>query len=317
MTAGPIDLRAVTASEDQRSPLAEVLGSLLRTVSFRAEVFFRGQMCDEWSLDTSGSGLATFHAIGDGPCWLHLRDLPRPRHLVRGDVVLLPHDAQHAVTSSESSVPLYGGKRYSKVLALDAPPAGTELLCGYLHIPRTVQELLLSAVPDFLVIGRHAPQGDQIGRLVDAMFAEGRNSSPAATAVVERLADALLVKTFEIGIANLPEPAGFYAGLAHPRIGRAIAAAWEAPDKRWTVASLAEVAAMSRSAFAEQFQALVGKSPMDLLTSWRMQVAWQTLERDRGTVADVATKAGYETEAAFRKAFKRHFGVGPGEVRRP
>jgi len=98
-----------------RPYLTEVLGSMLGTVSFRAEVFFRGQMCDEWSIDTSGSNLVSFHAIGGGECWLHLRSLPEPKPLRRGDVVVLPLDHQHAITSGRDSTPAYGAKRYSKV----------------------------------------------------------------------------------------------------------------------------------------------------------------------------------------------------------
>jgi AraC family transcriptional regulator, activator of mtrCDE len=297
--------------------LSEVLTSLLGTVTFRAEVFFRGQMCDEWSLDTSGSSNVAFHVIGDGECWLHMRSLPEPRPLARGDVVVLPLDDQHAVTSRRDTVPVYGGKRYSTVEPIDAPPSGTQLLCGFLHLSRTARDLILTAMPDHLVVGRASPGGDQIGRLTDVMFEEAKGRSPAATAVVERLSDALLMKVFEIGVTQLPEPAGFYAGLADPLIGRAIAAAWKAPEQAWTVASLAERAAMSRSAFAGRFATLVGKPPLEVLTAWRMQLAWRRLENHRESVATVATNVGYGAEAAFRKAFKRYFGIGPGEVRRP
>jgi AraC family transcriptional activator of mtrCDE len=305
------------ATGPERSHLSEVLTSLLGAVTFRAEVFFRGQMCDEWTLDTSGSGHVSFHAIGDGECWLHMRSLPDPRPLTRGDVVVLPLDAQHAVTSRRDTVPMYGGKRYGKVLPLAAPPTGTQMLCGFLHLPRTARELMLTAMPDHLVVGRANAGGEQIGRLTDVMFEEAHGQSPAATAVVERIADALLLKVFEIGVTQLPEPAGFYAGLADPLIGRAIAAAWKAPEQAWTVASLAERAAMSRSAFADKFMTLVGKPPLEVLTAWRMQLAWRMLDHHHDSVAAVATKVGYEAEAAFRKAFKRYFGIGPGEVRRP
>lgn len=306
----------MNAPESAPAPLQTVLGELLRAVSFRAEVFFRGKMCDDWALDTSGKGFTTFHAIGAGGCWLHLRSLPAPRRLEPGDVVILPHDHQHSITPTADTEPHYGGKRYTTVLPLAAEAPGVELLCGYIHMPPTAHDLLMAAVPDHLVAGRGDPQGQQLGRLADALFEEARQQSPAATAVVEKLADALLVKTFEMGVAGLPEPAGFYAGLAHPRIGRAIAAAWAEPAKPWTVGSLAEVAAMSRSTFAEHFVRLVGKSPMDVITAWRMQLARTALERGRISVADVAQQVGYEAEAAFRKAFKRHFGFGPGEARR-
>jgi AraC family transcriptional regulator, activator of mtrCDE len=308
-----------TASEapGAGSHLSEVLTALLGTVTFRAEVFFRGQMCDEWSLDTSGTGHVGFHVIGGGECWLHMRSLREPRALTRGDVVVIPMDDQHAVTSRRDTVPFYGGKRYSRVLPIDAPASGTQLLCGFLHLSRTARELILTAMPDHFVVGRASPGGERIGRLTELMFDEAQGQSPAATAVVERISDALLLKVFEAGVMQLPEPAGFYAGLADPLIGRAIAAAWKAPEQAWTVASLAERAAMSRSAFADRFATLVGKPPLEVLTAWRMQLAWRMLDHHHESVAAVATKVGYGAEAAFRKAFKRYFGIGPGEVRRP
>lgn len=306
----------MNAPESVPPPLQTVLGSLLRTVSFRAEVFFRGKMCGDWAIDTSGKGFTTFHAIGAGGGWLHLRSLDAPKRLEPGDVVMFPHDHEHSITPTADTEPKYGGERHTTVLPLTSDAPGVELLCGFIHLPATARELLMAAVPDHLVAGRRDAQGQQMGRLADALFEEARQQSPAATAVVERLADALLVKTFEIGVTGLPEPAGFYAGLAHPRIGRAIAAAWAEPARPWTVGTLAEVAAMSRSTFAEHFARLVGKSPMDVITAWRMQLARNALERERISVADVAQRVGYEAEAAFRKAFKRHFGFGPGEARR-
>jgi len=152
-------------------------------------------------------------------------------------------------------------------------------------MPRTARELMFAAMPDHLVVGRAQPGGEQISRLSDVMFSEARSASPAAVAFVERVADAMLLKVFEIGVAQPPEPAGLYAGLADPLIWRAIATAWKAPEQRWTVESLAALAAMSRSAFSAKFTRLVGRSPLEVLTAWRMQLAWRMLDKDQASVA--------------------------------
>lgn len=297
------------------SPLPTVLGLLLRTVHFRSEVIFHGRLCDEWSVDSSGSGNICFHAVNGDDCWLHLRSLPEPRRLQHGDVVVLPADAQHAINPYPDRA-TYGQRGATRIDPILGAAPGTDMLCGYVNMHRSARDLVFATVPDHLVVGPRQPGAEQVGRLTEAIFEEASEASVGAIAMVERLADALMLKVFELGIAALPEPAGFYAGLADPQIGRAIAAAWAAPENPWTVESLASAAAMSRSAFAARFTELVGRGPLELLTAWRMQLAWRMLEREQASVAAVAEQVGYTAEAAFRKAFKRHFGTGPGEVRR-
>lgn len=296
--------------------IAPVLGELLRTVHFRSKVIFHGKLCDQWSIDTSGTGDVTFHAVGGERCWLHLRSLPAPRLLQRGDVVVMPSDSQHALTSAPTVEPVYGREVVSRSVPVTAPDDGVAMLCGHVRMTDAARDLLFGALPDHLVAGPRQPGGQQIARLTDAIFFEATHGDMAALAMVERLADALMLKVFELGIGDLAEPAGLYAGLADPQIGRALAAAWKAPAQPWTVESLASLAAMSRSVFAERFRKLVGKGPMEVLSAWRMQLAVRLLELDRVSVATVAERVGYSTEAAFRKAFKRQFGVGPGEVRK-
>ena len=296
--------------------LREVLGSLFKSVNFRCHAYFRGQVCNQFAIDTSGRGRVSFHAIGAGHCWLHMKSLPEPRRLEAGDVLILPLDAPHVLEANPTDRPKFGTNKAEKVIRIDPSKDGTALVCGFLDVSPPVRDLVMSALPDHLVAGRRDRDGEQIGRLTDAMFSEAMADGPAADAMVERLADALLLKVFEVGIARIDRPVGFIAALADPQIGRAITAAIREPQREWTVETLAEAAFMSRSAFAARFSELVGRGPMEVVTDWRMQLAWRLLEQEHVGVAAVSERVGYQAEAAFRKAFKRYFGIGPGELRR-
>lgn len=304
-----------TAAPDE-ARLRDVVGSLFRSERFRCQAYFRGQVCDRFAIDTSGSGRVSFHAVGGGHCWLHMTSLQQPRRLEAGDVLILPLDAQHVLEASPAAVPRFGTNKADRVIRIDPGQAGTALVCGFLDVSEPVRDLVLASLPDHIIAGRRDRDGDQIGRLVDALFAEAMGEGPAADAMVERLADALLLKVFEVGIARLERPVGFIAALADPNIGRALTVAVREPHRVWTVETLADVAHMSRSAFAARFSELVGRGPMEVITDWRMQLAWRLLEQEHLGVARVSERVGYQAEAAFRKAFKRHFGVGPGELRR-
>jgi AraC-like DNA-binding protein len=135
--------------------------------------------------------------------------------------------------------------------------------------------------------------------------------------VIAKLSELLFVEAVSHYIAGLPEDRkGWLAGLRDPQIGRALALMHAQPAKDWSAEALAAEVGMSRSGFAERFGALVGKAPMQYLTYWRMQLAARRLRESRESLAQVGHGVGYESEAAFSKAFKREFGKSPGEWRR-
>ncbi len=293
-----------------------MLGELLRAASFRCQVFFRGQVCNDFSIDTSGTGRINFHLVGSGHCWMHVESSPEPQRLETGDVVILPLDSRHALSPSSTRQPVFGERRADRVTRIDPAAEGMALVCGYIDIGPPVQDLVIATLPEWLVVGARSTGGAQVKRLVEALLEEAHADGPAAHAVVERIADALLLKVLEIAIARLEKPSGLVAALLDARLGRAFAAAIREPARDWSVDSLAEQAFMSRSAFASRFAELVGRGPMEVLGEWRMQLAWRLLRQEHVSVATAGERVGYRAEAAFRKAFKRHFGVGPGELRR-
>lgn len=294
-----------------------VFDRYLRTISFRSEVYYRGQICEDWYLDTSGTGHINVHVVCHGDCWFKLPGLSEPVQLQAGDVVVLPHDAAHLLTSSPDLPTQYGkiSKPHQGPHNRAAP--GTALFCGYLTVDKNAYRHVFAMLPDYVVIRSREDAGTASFRaLIDLLFAETQADRLGASAILDRLADALMFYVIRHSVMQGAQSAGLVVALADKQIRPALTAMCDQPQHAWTVDALAERVFMSRSSFSERFGALVGKAPMEFLTDWRMQLARSWLEQDRLSVAEVAARCGYQSEAAFSKAFKRVTGVGPGEFRR-
>ena len=149
------------------------------------------------------------------------------------------------------------------------------------------------------------------------MAAEAGELRPGGEAVITRLGDILVIQAIRAWIESDPAAqTGWLGALQDPQIGRAISLIHRDPARNWTVASLADELAMSRSAFAARFTELVGEPVMSYVARWRMHVAVAALKEEGATVGELADRLGYRSEAAFSRAFKRVIGVAPGAVRR-
>ncbi|WP_394753104.1 AraC family transcriptional regulator [Crenothrix sp.] len=295
----------------------QALNEILRRINFRAEVFYRGQLCDSWALDTSGTGNVNFHIVCHGNCWLHLPTCKIPTRLQNGDIVVFPHDAAHIIGSSEAQPDAFGMQNITRQVPLDHANPGTALICGFLEIDHSVRRLLMGALPEFIVIGAQSDTHNSAVRtLLDLLFTEAGLDAVGATAILDRLADALLFYIVrDLVEKDLPIP-GLLGAFGDAQICNAVLAIHTNPGWHWTLDNLAETAYLSRSVFAERFFQACGMPPIEFLTLWRMYFARRWLEQDKASVMDVAERCGYESAAAFSKAFKRVMGVGPGQFRK-
>jgi AraC family transcriptional regulator, activator of mtrCDE len=307
-----------TNNEKAFSPDAkQALSEILRRISFRAEVFYRGQLCDSWALDTSGTGNVNFHIVCQGECWLHLPSVKVPVRLQNGDIVVFPHDSAHVIGSSERSPTTFGIQNITRKVPLARTNPGTALICGFLEIDYSVRRLLMGALPAFLVIAAQSTGGNiAVRSLLDLLFAEASTDDVGATAILDRLADALLFYVVrDLVEKDLPVP-GLLGAFGDAQICKAVLAINADPGRHWTLDNLAETAYLSRSVFAERFLLACGMPPIEFLTLWRMYFARRWLEQENASVMDVAERCGYESAAAFSKAFKRVMGAGPGQFRK-
>jgi AraC-like DNA-binding protein len=294
---------------------SDVLNNLLQALRLRTTVFHRGTFCGAWALDTSGSGRAAFHLVLDGHCWLHLPSLPVPEEIHPGDLVLFPRDAAHTISSDEGAVSPVN-QAFSVPLEAQAPVPGTALICGHFEFAARGSNALLNALPDYVVF--RAPDSGATGwprTVLNRIFEEARADQPARAVMIERLVDLLFIEAIRGYLASRPQSTGLFAALRDPQLRRALDQMHADVERPWTVEDLAAAAAMSRSAFASRFQAILGQTPLGYLTGWRMKLAFDWLQ-EGSSVIDVALRCGYQTEAAFHRAFKREIGLTPGAVRR-
>ncbi|WP_018877835.1 AraC family transcriptional regulator [Thioalkalivibrio sp. ALE28] len=296
------------------SPHEDVLSTVLAAYNLRARIDTNPRLCGEWQLSTAGSGNASFHLVGEGGCYLHMEDMA-PVWMEAGDLLLLPHD-DWQLMASRDTVP-DRDNHLTLVEGADPPDTPvTQLLCGHFGFDSGRRNPILAALPDHIII-RRRESGERLAHLADLMNIELAERSSGYRPVLDRLADTLFVMAVRHHICTQREHSegSLIAALADDRIRRALDALHARPEASWTLEGLASEAAMSRSSFAERFHTLVGQTPIDYLTQWRMVLAERLLRDGRESVASVMDAVGYTSEAAFRKAFKRVHGFGPGRLR--
>jgi AraC-like DNA-binding protein len=241
-----------------------------------------------------------------------------------GELVLLPHNDAHSFGSDLNTAPTPAHE-----LVQPMPEGGisrirhggggerTQLLCGFLGSDIAFSPLL-TALPRVLKLDVRATASgawiESSFRFAASEIAAGRMGSAT---VIAKLSELLFVEAVSQYVATLPvERRGWLAGLRDPQVGRALGLLHARPSEPWTAESLALEVGMSRSVFAERFTSLVGQPPMQYLALWRMHVAQERLRHGRGSVAQISLAVGYESEAAFSRAFKRQFGISPSSSRR-
>lgn len=268
-------------------------------------------------------GCMWFHCVNDGRALLEVDDAHLS--LARGSFALVPHGRGHRIRSGrrvatpnvvelphEAQTERYAQLRYG------GDGERTILLCGVVRLDAALGAELERCLPPVIHVEAHgAPHGEWMTTTLAMMAAESQAERPGGETIVTRLADVLVVQAIRAWLESAPAArAGWLAALRDPRMGKSLAALWREPAAGWTVTKLARAATMSRSAFAERFLEVVGEPPMQHLTRVRMLVARDALSKERASLAQVAERAGYHSEAAFSRAFKRVLGVSPGRVRR-
>jgi AraC-like DNA-binding protein len=302
------------------------LGEALHFLRMSGTFYCRSELTAPWGLYLPPEPNSLwFHVVNRGQCWFETDDA-EPRQLQPGDFALVPHGEGHRLTSEPGVVtpPVesleydYASDRYA-ILRHGGGGASTQVVCGTVRFGHPAARTLVTLLPRLIVIdGRTpTPEADWMQSTLRLIAAEGRELRPGGEAVITRLSDVLVIQAIRSWIADDPAgQTGWLSALQDPRIGRALALVHRDPAHRWSVASLASATAMSRSAFAARFTELVGEPVMRYVTRWRMQAALDWLQHDdAGGVAELAARLGYDSEAAFSRAFKRTIGISPGAAR--
>lgn len=265
-----------------------------------------------------------FHVVTSGQCWLEVEGHDRIM-LQPGDLALVRQGICHQLVSEPGATPapLFDLPREAvsdryEILRHGGTGAATKMVCGAVRFDHPTARHFVGLLPEVIrVAASNAPNPEWLHGTIRFMAAEAEALRPGGETVVTRLADILVIQTIRAWLAHAPEArTGWLGALQDPQVGRALVLIHRDPARDWTLAALAKEAAMSRSAFAARFTQRVGMPAMQYLVHWRMQVAASMLREEDAGLADVASRLGYQSEAAFSRAFKRCLGVAPGAFRR-
>ena len=302
------------------------LGQALHFLRMSGSFYCRSELTAPWGLTMPPmSGSMWFHVVVRGAFVLSVPGAD-PVRLDEGDFALVPHGIGHTLVddAGTTDAPLvhdlphdYVSDRYA-VLRHGGDGAETTLVCGAVRFDHPVADQLVRSLPPLIELS--AMPGAQAAWMRSTLMLiaeEARTLRPGGEAVITRLSDILVIQALRSWLESAPAArAGWLGALQDRQVGRALALIHSEPARPWTVASLAAATSMSRSSFAARFTDLVGEPAMRYVTRWRMQVAAQALREADTTVAQVAHRFGYQSEAAFSRAFSRIVGSTPGAVRK-
>jgi len=315
----------------------DALSDVLKSVRLEGAVYLNAEFTAPWCIRgecglptvrarlSGAEHVAFFHFVTEGTCQVRLADGGETREARPGDLILFPQEGRHLMGSDLQLAPMeadaaaaegsgfQGGMFHMRY---GGGGAVTRFNCGYLACSRSVFRPLFEALPRMLCI----PMGDSVLLLRELLKAGVRESTagqPGAGSMLAKLAELLFVEAMRRYMDTLPpEGKGWLAGVRDAHVGRALALLHAEPGRAWTVDRLARQVALSRSSLAERFTALMGESPMQYLTRWRLALAARALRSGGEAIMRIAERSGYESEAAFNRAFKREFGVPPAAWRR-
>jgi AraC-like DNA-binding protein len=304
-----------------KSVAADPLTEMLRGLRLEGVDYTRCRMTAPWGILFPAQPTAHFHFIAERGCWLRTPDNEWVR-LEGGDAVLLPRGAAHALASAPDAVasPLNSCQSNPVCCGIVDTQAGgdgeeTLLFGASMNFNLDSQHPLLRMMPEVMQMHELAASEPGIPHLLTAMACELALDRVGAGGILTRLADVVAAALIRHWVEKGCGSAGWVAAARDPDIGRVLAAVHRDPTRDWTVEALAAIMRASRSSFALRFASVVGETPARYVAQLRMQQAKQWLVRDRMKIALVARQLGYESEAAFSRAFKRIIGAPPSRFR--
>lgn len=312
------------------------LSEALRSVYLTGAVFLEAELGTPWGFASPAAStgahllapgaeqLVMFHLLVEGEASARVEghdSVP----LEAGDIAILPRGDAHTLWNGRVSELTDASVLLPKILTGEivrergggAGPI-TKFICGYIGCERRAERLFLAGLPPLFKVNiRREASGEWLESAIRYLASERESARAGRRALLAKLAEAVFIETLRRYMAELPaERTGWLAAARDPAVGRALAAIHREPEQAWSLANLAKQAGVSRSVFAERFSQLLGEAPLAYVARSRMEFGARLLEKTDDTVLQVALKVGYESEAAFNRAFKREFELPPARYRR-
>lgn len=310
----------------------DLLTDALQSFHLGSALLYRGDVTAPWGIQFtphSWEADACLHFVVAGCCIMEVEGIPGPPvTLNAGDLVILPHGHAHILRDSAQGSPAApvrsiesletGGYCATGILLYGGGGEETQLICGKFFFQGGVTNPLLRSLPPVLLVrGEMGKAVQWLAGTLEFLACEASSDRPGAATVLARLSDILFIQAIRAYLIQMPsEEQGWLRAMTDPEIAPALQAFHRAPADTWTVETLARRACLSRSVFAARFTERMGEPPLQYLTRWRIHLAVGLLQDSDRTLAEIAERVGYASEAAFSKAFKRWTGSAPGTYRR-
>lgn len=313
----------------------DVLDEVLGMIKLDGAMFFHAEFTAPWWTKSASStdmapyltgtkgNVKIFHLVLEGKAFIRLAGGERVP-LSAGDIVLLPHGDEHYLGNGSPERPVdslrvFGTEvqRDLRVVRYGGGGEVTRFVCGFISCTPHQSDPVLAGLPRLVVANLfQQPQSDWLQGAIQSLAGSETAGGPSDV-VLHRLAEALFLEVLRrYAIADSSGAKSWLAGSRDRYVGRALKLIHQEPSMPWTLTSLAKEVGISRSRLAERFQNLLGSSPIAYLTQWRHRLAADLLASGEATIAEIADRVGYGSEAGFSRAFSRHFGLPPAQFRK-
>lgn len=316
-------------SEAYDRPMLDLLSDILTNLSMRGTIYFRTSFTKPWGVAVpSYENVARFHFAHRGNCLVRVDGVEQPIDMAQGDLVIIPHGASHALYCGHdpektimpldrvleasgfdgSGVLVYGGEESQNE---------TQLICGHFSFDPQARHILMERLPPYIHLKNY---GESAGRWMEVTLRmigeETGGLKMGGDLIALKMSEAILAQAIRSYIEGSDALEQGLGAFSDKNLSRALDAFHKAPAENWTVQRLGQIAGMSRTSFAVQFQKTMDMTPMEYVTKWRMEIAKKCLLSPGSSLMDAAESAGYASDSAFARTFKKETGVSPAEFRR-
>ncbi len=308
--------------------MLETLSDILSRLQLAGTLYFRTSFTSPWGVAVPDyENVARFHYAHRGECMLRIAETGETVRVAQGDLVIIPHGAAHDLfcgyTTDPAVLPLDRVLEQSGFAGHGVLVHGgedetreTQLICGHFALASSARHLIFDRLPSFIHIQDYGGvAGGWLEATLRLIAAETGAGRLGGDLVALKLSEAIFAQALRVYLENDGSERAGLAGFADPHISRALEAFHQAPNHDWTIERLAREAGISRTGFAVRFSEKMGITPMQYLTSWRMQIACRSLIEGDMSVAEAAHATGYASESAFTRVFKKEIGTTPAAYR--
>lgn len=287
---------------------------LLENLRVESSIFHIGKYCGSWQASTAGQGKSSYHIVMEGDCWLHMHHEPEPLRLRHGDMVFILQDCPFILSNHREKNAALGapGKKMQPLFFNDE--SATSLVCGFLTFHTVISHMILSFLPKKIIVRRQEDEFESVRKITEVIYHEAGKEQLCSHKLISSLAEILLFIGIRQYLQQHPLAAPLETARNMPEFLNLIATILLSPAKEWTVVNMAEAMGMSRSWFIQRFNHVSPIPPAEMVCQLRMSLACQYIEQGK-TLQQTAEMVGYQSIAAFNRAFQRIIGFTPGKYR--